>query len=326
MASIHLNGCGCDARPYSSPVPGLGGTERSALSPVQRRIRRIKEKVIVPYSFLLPFLIVYFIFLIFPIGQGLYVSLTDWDMMKPEKHFVGFDNFRFLLFRDSVFWPSVKATLWYLLLNVPAKICLGLLLALALNQRLRSTVIHRTAIFIPFVINTAAIGLLWNWILDPQVGILNYYLGKLGLPLQKWLVDPAWTMVAVVGVTIWWSIAFNTIVFLAGLQEIPEGLYEAAKIDGANRWDCFWSITLPCLMPTTMFVTIMQIIGSFQAFGNIYLLTGGGPVNATRVLMIHLYETGFSYFKMGPAAAIAVILFLLVMVLTLIQLKCFKNG
>lgn len=302
-----------------------GDPEKLALSSLQRRIRRIKERVAIPYCFLLPFLTVYFIFLIFPIGQGLYVSFTDWDMMRPEKHFVGFDNFRFLFFRDSQFWPSVKATLWYLVLNVPAKIALGLLFALALNQRMRSTVIHRTAIFIPFVINTAAIGLLWSWILDPQVGILNYYLAKLGLPVQKWLVEPTWTMFAVVGVTIWWSIAFNTIVFLAGLQEIPEKFYEAAKIDGANPWNCFWSITLPCLMPTTMFVTIMQIIGSFQAFGNIYLLTGGGPVNATRVLMIHLYETGFSYFKMGPASAIAVILFVLVMVLTILQLKLFRR-
>jgi multiple sugar transport system permease protein len=290
----------------------------------QRTLRRLKERVVIPYLFLAPFLVFYFIFLIFPIIQGFYVSLTDWDMMSPEKHFVWFDNFKFLLYRDSVFWPSVKATLEYILLNVPIKIALGLLLALALNQRLRSTVIHRTAIFIPFVINAAAIGLLWNWILDPQVGLLNYYLPKIGLPPQKLLADPKWTMLAVVGVTVWWSIAFNTIVFLAGLQDIPETFYEAARIDGANSWKCFWHITVPCLMPATMFVTIMQVIGSFQAFGNIYLLTGGGPVNATRVLMIHLYETGFSYFRMGPAAAIAVILFVIVMVFTIIQLRLYK--
>jgi multiple sugar transport system permease protein len=299
--------------------------QKSAPSALERIFRQVKEKALIPYSFLLPFLVVYLVFLIFPIGQGFYISLTDWDMMRPEKPFVGLDNFRFLFFRDSLFWPSVRATLWYLLLNVPVKIALGLLLALALNQRLRSTVIHRTAIFIPFVINAAAIGLLWNWILDPQVGILNYYLAKFGLPQQKWLVDPTWTMFAVVGVTVWWSIAFNTIIFLAGLQEIPEQLYEAARIDGANPWKCFWAITLPCLMPSTMFVTIMQIIGSFQAFGNIYLLTGGGPIDATRVLMIHLYETGFSYFKMGPASAIAVILFVIVMVLTIIQLRLFRR-
>jgi len=289
------------------------------------KARYIKEKVILPYLFLLPFLTCYLIFLIFPILQGMYVSLTDWDMMRAEKSFVGLDNFKFLLFRDSLFWPSVKATVWYILLNVPIKIALGLLLALALNQRLRSTVIHRTALFIPFVINAAAIGLLWNWILDPQVGLLNYYLSRVGLPEQKWLVNPSWTIFAVVGVTFWWSIAFNTIVFLAGLQEIPEKFYEAAKIDGANAWYCFWNITLPCLMPTTLFVTVMQIIGSFQAFGNIFLLTGGGPVNATRVLMIHLYETGFSYFRMGPAAAIAVILFVIVMILTVMQLWFFRR-
>jgi len=288
-------------------------------------IRRVKERAIAPYLFLLPFLVCYLIFLIFPIVQGMYVSLTNWDMMRPEKPFVGLDNFKLLLFRDSLFWPSVKATAWYIFLNVPIKIAFGLLLALALNQRLKSTVIHRTILFIPFVINTAAIGLLWNWILDPQVGLLNYYLVRLGLPPQKWLVNPSWTIFAVVGVTFWWSIAFNTIVFLAGLQEIPEKFYEAAKIDGANAWDCFWNITFPCLAPTTLFVTVMQIIGSFQAFGNIYLLTGGGPVNATRVLMIHLYETGFSYFRMGPAAAIAVILFIIVMILTIMQLWFFRR-
>jgi multiple sugar transport system permease protein len=287
--------------------------------------RLLGEGRLSPYLFLLPFLVLYAIFLIFPIVQGLYVSLTDWDMMRPHKPFVGLDNFRFLFSRDSLFWPSVRATLAYIFLNVPVKIILGLVFALALNQKVRGTIAFRTAIFVPFVINTAAIGLLWQWILNSQVGMLNFYLGRLGLPPQRWLAEPTWTMLVVVGVTVWWSIAFNAVVFLAGLQDIPEEFYEAARIDGAGPWGCFWYITLPCLKAPAMFVTIMQIIGSFQAFGNIYMLTAGGPVDATRVLMIHLYETGFAYFRMGPAAAIAVILFIMVMVLTIIQLRLFRS-
>jgi multiple sugar transport system permease protein len=277
-----------------------------------------------PYLFLLPFLILYFIFMIFPILQGLYVSLTNWDMMSPEKPFVFLKNFRFLFFEDPLFWTSVSATLQYILINVPIKIVLGLALALLLNQKLKGMTFYRTTIFMPFVINIAAIGLLFQWILDPQVGMLNYYLDKIGLR-QQWLVNPTWAMEIVVLVTIWWSIAFNAIVFLAGLQDIPEEFHEAAKIDGGNNWQRFWHITLPCLKGTTMFVSVIQVIGSFQAFGNIYMLTGGGPNNATRVLMIHMYETGFFYFKMGPAAAIGFILFLIVMVMTLIQLRLFRG-
>jgi multiple sugar transport system permease protein len=277
-----------------------------------------------PYLFLLPFLILYFIFMIFPILQGLYVSLTNWDMMSPEKAFVGLKNFRFLFFEDPLFWTSVSATVQYILINVPIKIVLGLALALLLNQKLKGMTFYRTTIFMPFVINIAAIGLLFQWILDPQAGMLNYYLDKIGLR-QQWLVNPTWTMEIVVLVTIWWSIAFNAIVFLAGLQDIPEEFHEAAKIDGGNNWQRFWHITLPCLKGTTMFVSVIQVIGSFQAFGNIYMLTGGGPNNATRVLMIHMYETGFFYFKMGPAAAIGFILFLIVMVMTLIQLRLFRG-
>jgi multiple sugar transport system permease protein len=287
---------------------------------------KLVRKKASPYLFLLPFLALYFVLIIFPIIQGLYVSLTDWDMMSPEKSFVGLKNFEYLFFGDPLFWDSVKATLQYIFINVPVKIVLGLALALALNQRLRGMAFHRGAIFLPFVINIAAVGLLFQWILDPQVGMLNYYLPKAGLPPQHWLVDPTWTMEIVVLVTVWWSVAFNAVVFLAGLQSIPEELYEAARIDGANAWQRFWHVTLPCLKGTTLFVTIIQIISSFvQSFGNVYMLTEGGPNNSTRILMIHLYETGFYSFEMGPAAAIGVILLVLVMVLTAGVLLLFRG-
>lgn len=286
---------------------------------------RLREQVVTPYLFLAPFLAVYAVFLLFPIGQGLWVSLTEWDMMRADKPFVGLENFRYLLFQDSQFWSSMRVTAAYIALNVPVKIVLGLALALAFHEKVRGTVLCRTVIFVPFVINTAAVGLLGQWILDPQVGVLNYSLGRLGLPAQRWPAEPTWTMVVVVAVTVWWSIAFNAVVFLAGLQDIPEDFYEAAKIDGAGAWARLRHVTLPGLRGPAMFVSVMQIIGSFQAFGNIYMLTGGGPVDATRVLMIHLYETGFVYFRMGPAAAMAVILFVIVMALTVVQLRLFRS-
>jgi len=285
----------------------------------------LSKKRISPYLFVLPFFILYTALILYPIVQGFYVSLTDWDMMSPDKPFVGLKNFEYLFFKHPQFWNSVNVTLQYIAINVPVKIALGLGLALLLNQKLPGAAFHRGALFLPFVINIAAIGILFRWIVDPQSGILNYYLQLIGLPAQDWLVNPAWTMEMVVVVAVWWSIAFNVIIFLAGLQEIPEELYEAAKIDGANAWHRFWNITLPCLRGSMLFVVIMQVIGSFQAFGNIYMLTDGGPNNATNVLMILLYRTGFFYFRMGPAAAIGVVIFVIVIVLTLVVLAMFRK-
>lgn len=173
--------------------PGFPEGLNSDKRPVRSRAitaRLLGDRGVTPYLFMLPFLGLYAVFLLVPILQGFYVSLTDWDMMRPEKPFVGLDNFRYLFARDSLFWPSVRATLAYILYNVPVKIILGLVFALALNQKVRGTIAFRTAIFVPFVINTAAIGLLGQWILDPQVGVLNYYLTRLGLPPQHWLVVP----------------------------------------------------------------------------------------------------------------------------------------
>jgi len=301
---------------------------KSAVSaaPAKKRTKTIfSKKRISPYLFVLPFFILYTALILYPIVQGFYVSLTDWDMMSPEKPFVGLKNFEYLFFKNPQFWNSVKVTLQYIAINVPIKIAMGLGLALLLNQKLPGAAFHRGALFLPFVINIAAIGILFRWIVDPQSGILNYYLQLVGLPPQDWLVNPAWTMEMVVIVAVWWSIAFNVIVFLAGLQEIPEELYEAAKIDGANAWHRFWNVTLPCLRGSMLFVVVMQIIGSFQAFGNIYMLTDGGPNNATNVLMILLYRTGFFYFRMGPAAAIGVVIFVIVIILTVAVLAMFRK-
>ncbi len=308
-------------------IPDSGENPRMALAAAARKggMAWFAGKKASPYLFLLPFMIIYVVLILYPIFQGLYVSLTDWDMMNPVKPFVGLKNFEYLFFGDPLFWNSVKVTLQYIFTNVPIKVVLGLALALIFNQKLPGMAFHRGALFLPFVINIAAVGILFQWILDPEVGLLNYYLSMLGLPPQKWLVDPTWTMDLVVLVTIWWSIAFNVIVFLAGLQDIPEELYEAARIDGANAWHRFWNVTLPCLRGSMMFVVVMQIIGSFQAFGNIYMLTGGGPNNATNVLMVHLYKTGFFYFQMGPAAAIGVIIFIIVMALTIAVLAMFRK-
>jgi len=308
------------------PYSREGGRATNRPAPKKRRAPSIfRAKSVSPYLFLLPFLAIYLILIIYPIFQGLYVSLTDWNMMSADKPFVGLKNFEYLFFRDPLFWNSVKVTLQYIIINVPIKIALGLGLALIFNQKLPGTAFHRGALFMPFVINIAAVGILFQWIMDPQVGLLNYYLQLVGLPPQDWLVNPTWTMELVVLVTVWWSIAFNVIVFLAGLQEIPEELYEAARIDGANAWHRFWNITLPCLRGSMLFVVVMQVIGSFQAFGNIFMLTDGGPANATNVLMIHLYKTGFFYFRMGPAAAIGVIIFIIVIVLTVAILATFRK-
>ena len=175
------------------------------------------------------------------------------------------------------------------------------------------------------MISVSSVGVLWVWFLNPTFGLINYYFGILGLPEQHWLTQGGWAMVAVVITTVWWTSGWNLILFLAGLQEISESLYEAAKLDGANSWALFRYITLPGLRPTMLFVGVTTIIGSFRVFGQVLVMTNGGPFDSTRTLVQHIYETGFRNFRMGSASAIAWALFLIVMIFTLLQFRLIRE-
>ena len=259
-----------------------------------------------------------------PILASFAISLTKWDLLTPPQ-FVGLDNFVNLA-NDPRFLVSLRNTAFYTLLSVPIGMVLALGLALALNQSLRGIAFIRTAYFLPVVTSATAVGLVWFWIYSPNNGLLNQFIGVIGLPPQKWISDPFWAMPAIIAMSIWQGLGINVIIFLAGLQGIPQEYYDAASVDGAARWSRFRHVTLPLLTPSIFFTGILSLIGSFQVFDQVYILARPGkPTEATITLVYFIYESGFKFFRMGEAAAASWILFLIVAVLTVIYFRSQKR-
>lgn len=255
-----------------------------------------------------------------PILASFAISLTKWDLLTPPQ-FVGLQNFVNLA-NDPRFLVSLRNTAFYTLLSVPIGMALALGLALALNQSLRGIALIRTAYFLPVVTSATAVGLVWAWIYSPNNGLLNQAIGVIGLPPQKWISDPFWAMPSIIAMSIWQGLGINVIIFLAGLQAIPQEYYDAASVDGAARWTRFRHVTLPLLTPSVFFTGILSLIGSFQVFDQVYILARPGkPTEATITLVYFIYESGFKNFRMGEAAAASWILFLIVAVLTVIYFR-----
>jgi multiple sugar transport system permease protein len=294
----------------------------------QRRTRTwlLGEKgYLMPLLFLAPFLVLFSVFLIYPIGYGLYVSFTSWDLLTP-KEWVGLDNYRNL--RDNyLFEKSFRNTLFFVAINVPLSVVIPLLLAVLVDHPILGRGVFRSIFATPLMMSVTTVSLLWVWFLNPTFGLVNHYLDKVGLPTHVWLNEEPWAMIAIIATTVWWSTGFNMILFLAGLQDIREDLYDAAKVDGAGTWSLFWNITIPGLRPTILFVTAITIIGSFRVFGQVYVMSmaAGGPFDSTRTLVFHIYDTGFRNFRMGSASAVAWVLFLIVAVFTLIQFRLLRE-
>ena len=270
--------------------------------------------------FLAPNMIGLTVFIVIPVIAGFVISFTEWDMLSAPE-FIGFDNYVELLTDDRFFWLTLKNTLVYSLFVIPGSIVISLLLALALNTHIRGVGIYRTIYFLPFVSSTIAISLVWKWIMHPDFGILNGFLGLFGVPKLGWLQDRNMALFSVAIVAIWHSAGYNMTIFLAGLKGIPKTYYEAAEIDGATYWQRFWRITFPLLTPTLFFVLVISLIGSFQVFNLVYIMTDGGPGSSTQVYVYYLWENAFSYFRMGYASAMAYILFLIMLVITLFQVR-----
>jgi multiple sugar transport system permease protein len=255
-----------------------------------------------------------------PIFAALGISLTKWDLLTPPR-FVGLDNFVALV-SDHRFQVALRNTVYYTATSVPLGLVLGLGLALALNQRLRGISWIRTAYFLPVVTSTVAISLVWSWIYSPDHGPLNGVLGFFGLPAQKWISDPLWAMPAIVVMSVWQGLGTTVIIFLAGLQGIPEEYYDAASVDGAGRVARFRYVTLPLLTPSIFFTGILALIESFLVFDQVYVLARPGPpFDPTVTLVYAIYENGFRNFKMGYAAAEAWVLFVIVAVLAAIYFR-----
>jgi len=278
-----------------------------------------------PYLFLLPGLLLFGLFRLYPLLDGLRLSFTNARLGRAQYAWVGLANYERLL-DDTRFHTSLWNTAFYTVASTLPILAIPLVLALALNRRIALKTFLRSAFFFPFTLSVVTVGLTWLWLLDPVVGPFNYYLRSLGVPARSWFADPATAMWAIVVTTVWWVAGYYLVIYLAGLQDIPRELYEAAAIDGAGGWTSFRAITLPLLRPVLLFVFVTHIIGSFQIFGQVFILTQGGPGDATRTVVQHLYETAFqNFFHFGSASAMAWVLFAVIVGFSLLQFRLLRG-
>jgi multiple sugar transport system permease protein len=252
-----------------------------------------------------------------PIVVSFFLSFTDWDALGAP-NIVGLRNFAQLA-HDPTFFRALWNTIYYTAVSVPLGMAFSLGLAMALNRSIPGVGFYRTLVLIPVISSTVATALLWGLMLDPYIGLANHLLRILGLPASGWLTDTKMAMPAIILMSVWKGLGYNMVLFLAGLQGIPPELREAARIDGASRWKEFLNITLPMLSPTTFFVLVISVISSFQVFDQTWVLTKGGPQEATITLVYYVYQTGFQQLRMGYASAIAYVLFFMTLIVVMIQ-------
>lgn len=308
-------------------MPGDASTRRRSfslrsLSPGNLRQEwtpsRTRE-AIVAYAFLAPFLIFFAVFVLRSIVFSGYMSLHNWRVLAPTQQFYGIRNYQELL-GDNLWWEALRNTFVFAVITVVGMTCLALGAALLLNRNLAGRGFFRALFYMPSLLGVGVVSLVWVWLMNTEYGVLNFLLRSIGLPRVNWLGDPSLVLVSLALVTIWWGFGFPMLIFLAGLRNIPETLYEAAKIDGANGSQSFLYITLPLLRPTLLFVTVTGFIAQFQVFGQPYFMTtSGGPGRASYTAILYLYEAAWEAFRMGYAAAVAFTIALILMSITLVQ-------
>ena len=306
----------------SAAVPSAALPSRAAVGRVQAAGRR--HEAWAAYALLAPYLAAFAAFMVVPSAYGLYLSFTDFRLGSVHPHWTGLDNFVYVL-TDRLFRTTVANTIVFVLESTPALIVIPLALAVALNQRLPWRAFFRGTFFLPFTLSVSIVSICWWWLLDPNFGPVYFYLKELGFRPSPWISSPPLAMAGVVTATVWWTAGYNMVLFLAGLQDIPAHLYEAARIDGAGGWRQFRSVTLPLLRPTMLFVIIIQLIASFQVFGQVYVMTSGGPGNATRTVIQYVYETAFVQLQLSEGAAAAWLLFIIILVFSLAQFRLFSG-
>lgn len=280
-------------------------------APAARPVRR--GAAWAPYVFLAPYLLLFLVFIVIPAFFGLWISLHNYDYLMDFHPFVGLDNYTRLFDFDTAaardFWQSMQATAIFTVASVPFLVAVPLGVAVLLNRSFRGRTFFRAVFFAPYVLGIAVIGVLFSFILDPNIGLLNDYLGRLGVESNiPWTTSVPEAWVSLVAVTVWWTLGFNAVIYLAGLQDIPRELYEAASVDGANGWQRFWHITLPGLRRVLVFVITITVLASANMFGQSYLITQGGPGTQTRVAIMFIAQEGLGNFRMGSAAAMSYVL------------------
>ena len=287
----------------------------------ERRHRRFGSETFQGYLFLLPAMAVLLTFLLAPAIWVFGLSLYHWDLIAANPEFVGLSNYRILLTHDATFRKALLQTVYYVAGTVPTGMVLGLGIAVLLNREIRGRGFFRSAIFTPYVMPLVATVIIWSWILNPDFGVANAVLHALHLPPLQFLSSPRQVLGSIIVYGLWQHVGYNTVIFLAGLSNIPPDMEEAAKVDGASTWQRFWMITWPLLSPTTYFVLLISMIGSFKVVSQVIVFVGngGGPDNAAMTIGLYLYNQAFNSFHAGYAGAISVILFLIILAITGLQ-------
>lgn len=290
----------------------------------RRPRRRLQQRHWAPYVFLAPAIFFLIVFFVLPIGFSLYLTFTRWNALSPPD-WQGISNYVYLLTQDSRFYLTLKNTLIFAFGTVLVGVPLAMVFAYVFTLS-RGKAIWRSIYWLPMVTNVVAIGYIWYFILDGTYGLLNTVLGWFGIAGPQWLTDPTTAMLAVIMVAIWTGLGQNMLIFSAGLEGIDEALYEAARIDGANAFDIFWHVTIPLLRPTLLFSTITNFIAGMGSFSLILVLTEGGPRQSTNVTALYMYQMAFQDLRLGRASAAAFILFVIIFLITLVQLRIFRRG
>jgi multiple sugar transport system permease protein len=282
----------------------------------------LQQRTVTGYLFISPFILGFLCWFLIPALTAGWLTFTDWNLIRAPRY-VGLDNLR-QLGKDALFWQALQVTIIYTLASVPVGLIVSFLLALLMNTKVRGITLFRTVYYLPSIVPAVASAVLWAWIFNTDFGLANVVLRAVGLPKIQWLQDPDWALPALILMSLW-GLGASMVIYLAGLQGIPDVFYEAAEIDGAGRWSQLWNITIPLMSPVIFFNLIIGIIGTFQVFTAGFLITDGGPQNSTLFYVLYLYRNGFEYLRMGYAAALAWVLFFIIMALTLFVFK-FAGG
>ena len=290
---------------------------RAGASPGARQADRAATRT--GLLFAAPWLIGFCVFFAYPVLASFYYSLCSYDAIRPP-HFIGLENYRRLFFEDDLFWKSLSNTFYMVVFGLPVGLVASLSIAVLLNQKLRGIAFYRTIFYLPSITPVVATSILWLWLLNPEMGLINVGLSKIGIVGPAWLTDPAWAKPALILMSLWGA-GGGMVIYLAALQDIPESLYEAASLDGAGTVTRFFHITLPMLTPVILFNLIMGLIGTFQYFTEAYVMTSGGPEDSTTFYALHLFNRAFLDFKMGYASAMAWILFVVTLAAALTVFK-----
>lgn len=311
-------------RPSSGALPAPGARRSRGAGP------GIHGSRWTPYLFLAPFLVLFITFVAVPSVLGIWISLHDWDFLLPNKPFVGVQNYTDLFDssapQSEPFWNGMKATGIFVLISVPFLVTLPLLLAILLNRRFPGRTFFRAVFFAPFVLGVAVVGLMWRYLLDPSFGMVNGILGALGLPDDTaWTTEQPWAWISLAAVTVWWTLGFNSVIYLAGLADIPAEHYEAADIDGANAWQKLRYITVPGLRPVLVFVVVTTVLASANMFGQSYLITKGGPGDSTRTAIMEMLDLGLSQYRMGQASAMSYVLAVCLALVSLVSFRLLRE-